>query len=73
MEQPDGSYLYIFLNSAFNAEEPLAVLTLLFLFMARFLPIVALSPFFGARVMPHPVKVTFTLSMFAIFEDGRII
>lgn len=67
MEHPDGSYLYIFLNSAFNAENPLAVLTLLFLFLARFLPIVALSPFFGARVLPHPVKVTLGLSMFVIF------
>jgi type III secretion protein SpaR/YscT/HrcT len=67
METPDGSYLYLFLNSAFNAEKPLAVLTLLFLFMARFLPIIALSPFFGARILPHPVKVTLALSMFVIF------
>jgi type III secretion protein T len=67
MDQPDGSYLYIFLNSAFNAEQPLAVLTLLFLFMARFLPIVSLSPFFGAKVLPHPVKVALALCMFAIF------
>lgn len=67
MESPDGSYLYIFLTSAFNAENPLAVLTLLFLFMARFLPIIALSPFFGARVLPHPVKVTLAISMFVIF------
>lgn len=67
MENPDGSYLYLFLNSAFNVEQPLAVLTLLFLFMARMLPIISLSPFFGARVLPHPVKVTFALSMFVIF------
>lgn len=67
MDKPDGSYLWVFINSAFNAEEPLAVLTLLFLFLARFLPIIALSPFFGARVLPHPVKVTFALSMFVIF------
>lgn len=67
MDKPDGSYLYIFINSAFNAEQPLAVLTLLFLFLARFLPIVALSPFFGARVLPHPVKVTLAISMFVIF------
>lgn len=64
---PDGSYLYVFLTSAFNAENPLAVLTLLFLFMARFLPIVALAPFFGARVLPHPVKIAFSLCMFVIF------
>lgn len=67
MQNPDGSYLYLFVTSAFNAGNPLAVLTLLFLFMARFLPIVALSPFFGAKVLPHPVKVTFSISMFVIF------
>lgn len=64
---PDGSYLYVFLTSAFNKENPLAVLTLIFLFMARFLPIIALSPFLGARVLPNPVKIAFALSMFVIF------
>lgn len=64
---PDGSYLYVFLTSAFDKENPLAVLTLLFLFLARFLPIIALSPFFGARVLPHPVKVALAMSMFVIF------
>jgi type III secretion protein T len=63
----DGTYLYVFLTSAFNKENPLAVLSLLLLFLARFLPIISLSPFFGARVMPHPVKVTFGLSMFVVF------
>ncbi|MBA3815078.1 MAG: flagellar biosynthetic protein FliR [Parachlamydiaceae bacterium] len=64
---PDGTYLYLFLTSAFDKENPLAVLSLLLLFLARFLPIISLSPFFGSRVMPHPVKVTFGLSMFVIF------
>lgn len=31
------------------------------------LPIIALSPFFGARVLPHHVKVTFAISLFVIF------
>lgn len=66
-QQPDGSYLYIFLTSAFNKENPLAVLSLLFLFLARILPIISLSPFFGSRVLPHPVKVTFGLTLFAVF------
>ena len=67
MEVTEGSYLYVFLTSAFNAGNPLSVLCLLFLFFARFMPIVALSPFFGAKVLPHPVKVTFSLSIFVIF------
>lgn len=62
-----GSYLYIFVTSAFNAGNPLAIFSLMFLFFARFLPIIALSPFFGSRVLPHPVKITFALSIFVIF------
>lgn len=61
-----NSYVTLFLNSAI-AENPMAALTLLFLFMARMLPIIALSPFFGARVLPNPVKVMLALSLFAIF------
>lgn len=67
MDQPDGTYLYVFVTSAFSKGNPLAVFTLFFLFLARFLPIMALSPFFGARVMPHPVKMSLAISMFVIF------
>lgn len=67
LDQPDGSYLYVFLTSGFNVGNPLAILSLFFLFLARFLPIMALSPFLGARVMPHPVKMSLAISMFVIF------
>lgn len=66
-EVESGSYLYVFLTSSFNMGAPLTVLSLMFLFFARFLPIIALSPFFGSRVLPHPVKVALALSMFVIF------
>lgn len=62
-----GTYLYLFLNSAFSAGNPNAIFSLMFLFFARFLPIIALSPFLGARILPHPVKVVFALSVFVIF------
>ncbi len=61
------SYAEIFLNSALAKGDAVAPLSLLFLFLARFLPIVAQAPFFGARVLPHPVKVTFGLCMFVVF------
>lgn len=61
------SYVTVFLNSAFAAGDFMAVVSLMFLFLARFLPIIALAPFFGARVLPHPVKIIFALSMFVIF------
>lgn len=59
-------YVSIFVNSAFAKNNPEAALSLLFLFLARFFPIVALSPFFGARVLPHPVKVIFSICIFVI-------
>jgi type III secretion protein T len=61
------NYVTMFFNNALLSQDPGAILILLFLFMARILPIIALSPFLGARVLPHPVKVTFALSLFAIF------
>lgn len=63
----DEAFVKIFLESAIAQGNVLAPLSLLFLFLGRFLPIIALSPFFGARILPHPVKVTFALSMFIIF------
>lgn len=60
------SYLLMFLNSTL-IDNPLGAFSLLLLFLARFLPIIQLSPFFGSRVLPHPVKVAFALTMFIVF------
>lgn len=40
---------------------------MLLLTLGRLLPIIAFSPFFGSRILPHPVKVTFALTLFAVF------
>ena len=65
---PDSTYGMLFLQSAFaTGGNLLSGLTLIMLFLGRVLPIIALAPFFGARVLPHPVKVTFALSLFVIF------
>lgn len=37
------------------------------LFLARLFPIIAMVPFFGAKVLPHPVKATLGVSLYAIF------
>lgn len=60
-------YVSLYLNSAFAQSDSTAVLSLMFLFMGRMLPIISLAPFFGSRVLPNPVKVIFGLSLFAIF------
>lgn len=67
VESPD-SFIAVFINSAFNAEGGfLSLLSLFFLFLARFLPILLQSPFFGARVMPQPAKVALGIGLFFIF------
>lgn len=60
------SYAMLFLNSSL-AANPMGALSLLLLFLGRFLPIIQLSPFFGSRVLPHPVKVFFGIMMFMIY------
>ncbi|MEX1013016.1 MAG: flagellar biosynthetic protein FliR [Waddliaceae bacterium] len=61
------SYMLMFLDSPLAKGGPWGFLTVFFLFLARILPIIALSPFFGARVLPHPVKVAFAITLFAVF------
>lgn len=60
-------YLSLVFNSAFNVGNPEALLCLLLLGLGRLLPIIAMSPFFGAKVLPNPVKVTFGLTLFVVF------
>lgn len=60
------SYVNLFLSSAFASHDLLAVLSLMLLFLGRMLPIIALSPFLGSRVLPNPVKVALALCLFVI-------
>lgn len=62
----DG-YLGLYVNSIFATGTPEAILGLLFISLARLLPIITLSPFLGARVLPNPVKVALGIALFAIF------
>jgi len=61
------SYITIFANSALAQGNPMGPVVLFFLFLTRMLPIIAMAPFLGARILPHPVKVTFAISLFVIF------
>ncbi|MFI5342933.1 MAG: EscT/YscT/HrcT family type III secretion system export apparatus protein [Chlamydiales bacterium] len=60
-------YVSLYSNLSFSENGPAALLSLLFLFFGRMLPIIALAPFFGAKVLPHSVKVAFALCLFVIF------
>lgn len=61
------SYLTLFVNSVYSKGDPQALFSLLFLALARLLPIIAFSPFFGARLLPNPVKVLMAMAFFVIF------
>lgn len=60
-------YVTLYMNTAYANEDLTPFLSLMFLFMGRILPIIMLVPFFGGKVLPRPVKVTFAISLFAIF------
>jgi type III secretion protein T len=55
-------YVDIFMRSEIAQKGSLlSVMALIVLTAFRIMPIIALVPFFGARILPHPVKVVFSL------------
>ena len=60
-------YVTLYINTAFGGQDPTSFFALFFLFLGRMLPIISLAPFFGAKVLPHPVKMALAISLFAIF------
>jgi type III secretion protein SpaR/YscT/HrcT len=60
-------------KAADNENGLLSILSLFFLFLARFFPILLQSPFFGARLMPQPAKVALGICLFVIFLPQLLI
>lgn len=56
-------YVTLFSNSPLFRESPMTVLSLIFIMICRIAPVVTLAPFFGARILPHPVKVILSLCL----------
>jgi type III secretion protein T len=55
-------YVDLFLRSELAQKgSMLSIMALIVLTAFRIMPIIALAPFFGARILPHPVKVVFSL------------
>ncbi|MEI6531557.1 MAG: flagellar biosynthetic protein FliR [Chlamydiota bacterium] len=52
---------------------PEHLISLFFLGLARILPVVVLAPFFGARLMPAPARVAFSIALFLILLPGLLI
>lgn len=47
--------------------QPVTVLSIFFLTLARILPIMALAPFLGARTVPMTIRMMFSVALVAIF------
>jgi type III secretion protein SpaR/YscT/HrcT len=58
---------YVSLLLSMPNLQPATVLSLFFLTLARILPIMALAPFFGAKNVPMPIRMMFSISLVAIF------
>lgn len=58
---------YLSLASAFQNLEPMTILSVFFLTLARLLPIVTLAPFLGSKNVPGTIRILFSLSLLAIF------
>lgn len=61
------NYVSLYLNTVFKNNDLVPFLSLMLLFMGRMFPILAMAPFFGAKVLPHSVKVVLGLALFTIF------
>lgn len=58
---------YLSLMLSLPHLQPATALSLFFLTLARILPIVALAPFFGAKNVPMPIRIMFSVALVAIF------
>lgn len=62
-----NDYLSLVMSSVYATGLWTSFFALFFLTMARLLPIMLLAPFFGSKVLPHPVKVALAICLFVIF------
>jgi len=59
-------YADLLTKSKIMTSSPDTVLAVFFLSLARMIPIVALAPFFGARILPHSVKFILCLCLVVV-------
>lgn len=67
------SYVQLYIESGLESEDPRAIFAIMLLALARLLPIIIHSPFLGARLLPHPVKMALAISLFAIFLPSILV
>ncbi len=68
-----NDYIHLYFSSVLALGTPESFFAVLLLGLARLLPIIQLSPFFGSRTLPQPVKIGFAIALIAIFFPTMII
>jgi type III secretion protein T len=58
---------YASLLRAFPDMDPVTLLSIFFLTLARIVPIMTLAPFFGAKNVPRVIRMMFSISLLMIF------
>ncbi|HEV7735839.1 MAG TPA: flagellar biosynthetic protein FliR, partial [Chlamydiales bacterium] len=64
---------YVSLLASLPHLEPITVLSVFFLTLARILPIIVLAPFLGANNLPKLVRMMFGISLVALFLPQNLI
>lgn len=64
-----------YLSLLFNLPklEPMTVLAVFFLTLARLVPLVTLAPFLGAKNLPAPIRMLFSISLLALFLPQNLL
>jgi type III secretion protein SpaR/YscT/HrcT len=69
----DATDTYANLLLSLPNVEPVTVLSLFFLTLARIVPIMTLAPFLGAKNLPMAIRMMFSLSLVAIFLPQNLL
>ena len=73
METLSATESYLSLLLALPQLEPITVLAVFFLTIARLLPILALAPFLGAQNIPGTIRMMFGIALTAIFLPQNLL
>jgi len=68
-----NDYIRLYLDSTLVLGTAESFFSLMLLGLARLLPIIGLSPFFGSRTLPNPIKVAFALSLYVILMPTMLL
>lgn len=67
MEEREFDYLSMLLESPFAEASPQAFIMLFIMGLFRLGPILAMTPFLGAKILPHPTKVAIGITLYVLF------